>query len=168
MRSVILSLAAVFVLSAVPLAGTRQSRENAGQAHPHEVSEFAAASREQCDLAMASVADIARLIDEARRVSDVTKSRAALAAAARSVTEVRQHLGSCTDILKLLPRTAGRRTLPFTTSTATVLEVVCSAQMDPAAIPAARHEGQQYYFCSEADRDEFQKDPTRFLAEPHR
>ena len=116
---------------------------------------------------MASVDDIDRLIADARRSADVIQTRAPLDAAARAVREVRQHLGSCTDILKLMPQT-GKRTLRFTTTTATLLDVVCGITTDRATVPTVTHEGQQYFFCSESDRDEFQKEPSRFLAEPHR
>ena len=167
MRRVIVSLAAALLLAVPVVTAAQQPKGTAIQDHPHEVSDFAAASRAQCELAMASVNDIARLVENARRSADVTQTRTSLDAAARAVREVRQHLGSCADILKLMPQT-GRRTLRFTTTTATLLEVVCGVKADPPTVPTATHEGQQYFFCSEADRDEFQKDPPRFLAEPHR
>ena len=168
MRRAILSMTAVVLFGVASVAAVAQSPQAGGQDHSHELSDFAAASLDQCQLAIASVEDIARFVDDASRAADVTRSRTALDAAARSVREVRQHLGSCADILKLLPQTPWRRTLRFTTTTATILDVLCRTKMDLTAIPTASHEGQPYYFCSEADRDEFQKEPARFLAEPHR
>ena len=166
-RRATLIVAAVVVVT-LPLRADAQEPTKAGtQDHPHEVSDFAAASLAQCQLAMASVDDIARLVADARRSADVSRMHASLDAAARAVREVRQHLGSCADILKLMPQT-GKRTLRFTTTTATLLEVVCGAKTDPATVPTVTHEGQQYFFCSEADRDEFQKNPAQVLAEPHR
>ena len=166
-RRATLIVAAVVLLSVGSRAEAQEPTKAGTRDHPHEVSDFAAASLAQCQLAMASADDIARLVADARRSADVTQIHASLDAAARAVREVRQHLGSCADILKLMPQT-GKRTLRFTTTTATLLEVVCGVKMDPATAPTVTHEGQPYFFCSEPDREEFQKDPARFLAEPHR
>lgn len=168
MRLLVFGLAAVLVSGAVLVGAPQQSTQRSAHDHSHEVSDFVGASLQQCELAMASVEDIARKLADARSSNDVTRSRAALDAATRSVSEVRQHLGSCSDTLKLVPRERARPALRFTTTMATVLDVLCGVTMDAAATPTASHDGQQYFFCSEADRDEFQKDPARFLVEPHR
>jgi YHS domain-containing protein len=39
----------------------------------------------------------------------------------------------------------------------------CSPQFDPSTAPSTSYEGKTYYFCSEADRDEFLKDPRMSL-----
>ena len=168
MRRIILHLAAVLALVAATPAAQQPAATAAGPAHPHELSDFAAASLGQCQLALASVDDMASLIDESRRASDAARSRAPLDAATRAVTEVRLHLASCIDTLKLIPQTPGRRILRFTTTTATLLDVLCGVTMAPGAVPTATHNGQEYFFCSAADRDDFQKDPPRFLVQPHR
>jgi YHS domain-containing protein len=44
-----------------------------------------------------------------------------------------------------------------------VVDPRCAATIDMINAPRAAHEGKVYYFCSEADRDAFVKDPTAYL-----
>ena len=39
----------------------------------------------------------------------------------------------------------------------------CSLQIDPRTAPSTSYEGKTYYFCSEADRIEFLKNPQMSL-----
>jgi YHS domain-containing protein len=39
----------------------------------------------------------------------------------------------------------------------------CSVKIDPRTAPSTSYEGKTYYFCSEADRGEFLKDPGMSL-----
>ena len=168
MVRVIVHAAAILALAAAPAAAQQPVAAASTAAHPHELADFAAASLGQCELALASVDDIAGLVEESRRASDATRARAPLDAATRAVREVRLHLASCIDTLRLIPQSPGSRAPRFTTTTATLLEVLCGVTIAAGAVPTATHEGQSYFFCSEVDRAEFQKDPSRFLARPHR
>ncbi|MCG0239427.1 MAG: YHS domain-containing protein [Firmicutes bacterium] len=42
---------------------------------------------------------------------------------------------------------------------------VCNMEVDPGTAPArADHNGTTYYFCSEACRQEFERDPEKYAA----
>jgi Cu+-exporting ATPase len=42
---------------------------------------------------------------------------------------------------------------------------VCGMEMDPATAPARmERDGRTYYFCSQACKDQFEKNPAQFAA----
>jgi Cu+-exporting ATPase len=43
------------------------------------------------------------------------------------------------------------------------IDPACAQTIDVATAPRAIHQGKAYYFCSQAEREEFLKDPTAFL-----
>lgn len=48
---------------------------------------------------------------------------------------------------------------------ATVKDPVCGMQIDPRAAAASReHDGETYYFCSDACLRQFEKDPGKYAA----
>jgi YHS domain-containing protein len=40
----------------------------------------------------------------------------------------------------------------------------CGSSFDPATAPSAVYDGRRYYFCSQADRNDFLKDPAMSLS----
>ena len=45
------------------------------------------------------------------------------------------------------------------------LDTACGGRVDLATAPRATYMGKTYYFCSDADRRAFERDPERFLRE---
>ena len=84
------------------LSGQREEQKT--PAHEHTAYDLMAASREQCDLAVAELTDLSRVLADARRADDAVHLRAAVIASERPLTEVKQHLGSCLDIMKMVQR----------------------------------------------------------------
>lgn len=59
----------------------------------------------------------------------------------------------------------GRITFEAPDGVATELrDPVCGASLPDRSEPSAAYEGESYYFCSENCRQEFLKDPTRYVA----
>lgn len=46
---------------------------------------------------------------------------------------------------------------------ATEKDLVCGMKVDPATSEKASYQGKNYYFCSREDREEFQKNPEKFI-----
>ena len=61
-----------------------------------------AASREQCSIASAAVAELSDLLRDARHAKDLTQIRTTLDQTQSPLLELRTHLGSCGDIMKML------------------------------------------------------------------
>jgi len=46
-----------------------------------------------------------------------------------------------------------------------LLDLVCGMHMDPEEAPAVTtYGGESYYFCSDTHKEEFERDPEKFLA----
>jgi YHS domain-containing protein len=55
-----------------------------------------------------------------------------------------------------------------TTTVPGELAAVCGEEIDIDAAPRATFQGQTYYFCTQADREEFEKDPNEYLKRAER
>ena len=47
-----------------------------------------------------------------------------------------------------------------------VADLKCSNAVDPRTVPRMLYQGRMYYFCTEASRAEFAKDPSKFVTPP--
>jgi trehalose synthase len=61
------------------------------------------------------------------------------------------------------PRAAATVPLARVRLTGEVRDLVCGMRVDPARAPGLKHQGQQYYFCSDACRTLFAAMPERYL-----
>jgi YHS domain-containing protein len=49
-----------------------------------------------------------------------------------------------------------------------VQDPVCGQQIDPAEAEAiSEYQGDRFYFCCEECKEEFDRDPTRYIRAPH-
>lgn len=49
-------------------------------------------------------------------------------------------------------------------ATATVKDPVCKMNVDPAQALKVERDGKTYYFCSEHCKEQFEKDPAKYVA----
>jgi len=47
-----------------------------------------------------------------------------------------------------------------------IAELKCQNAADPRTAPRMLYQGRMYYFCTEASRAEFAKDPSKFVTAP--
>ena len=62
------------------------------------------------------------------------------------------------------PPAASRASAP--TPPVNIAELKCSNAVDPKTAPRMLYQGRMYYFCTEASRAEFAKDPAKFVTAP--
>ncbi|MBY0497436.1 MAG: hypothetical protein K2Y23_24805 [Cyanobacteria bacterium] len=129
--------------------------------------------REHCQLPMKSMEQMQKTMDDANASNDPAKMRAALDQAQKPLGDMKEHMGMCMDMMKMMEKMHGGgmgnmmggsgamgmmagEQIRMATS-ASDLATVCEGKVSARNAPAASHEGRTYYFCSKEDKEKFAK-----------
>lgn len=63
------------------------------------------------------------------------------------------------------PRASAETTVTGAMPATSLGALKCAAEVDPKVVPRMLYQGRMYYFCSEQDRSEFAKEPTKYKTE---
>lgn len=136
--------------------------------------------REHCQATTKSLEQMTKMMDGASASNDPAKMRAALDQARKPLTEMQEHMGMCMNMMNMMEKMHGKggmggmmqdghmgmmqgqQALKFATSAAELNEL-CGRQVDTKTAPRATRQGKTYYFCSEADKATFEKDPAKYV-----
>jgi YHS domain-containing protein len=97
---------------------------------------------------------------EAKRSGTVAEMRNHVEAAEKAMAEMGKHMSLCMGMMAKMhggmmsgeKRTAGK-----------VVDPVCGMTVETETAPSVTYKGKTYYFCSEDDKQEFEKDPAQYL-----
>ncbi len=144
------------VAGTVALAGLFGARPSAAD---HSNAASAAPGSKGC-MAEESVDSIDQLLkdlDDARQSNDIHRMRSAL-------DEARKPLNQMRDCLDLARKQANKDKGKGPVATAVKdLGLLCGYEIDETRAPKAVYQQITYYFCSDNDRADFEKQPTKYL-----
>jgi YHS domain-containing protein len=118
-------------------------------------------------------------IEQAKASNDAARMRAALDQAQKPLADMRDHMNMCMTKMGNMQgmgnmhgmggmqggagahdMSAGQQ--PGANRSGQEIDPVCKMKVDPETAPTATYQNQTYYFCSEADKAKFLKDPAAF------
>jgi YHS domain-containing protein len=119
------------------------------------------------------------LLDQAKAQTG-DQAKATVEQARRQLAEAQQHMGACQDMCDTKMQGhenhgghgghamhqghAGHHAAPAAAGQAQVTDPVCGMTVDPKTAAAKSvYAGKTYYFCSQDDKEKFDKDPEKYL-----
>ncbi len=100
-------------------------------------------------------------LEEARQTNSPQRMRAAMDDLQAALAEVRTQLTLCVKPATKTGPGAGNSSPQAPAGKA--IDPVCGTEVNPASAPKATWEGKTYFFCSEADKAKFEKNPKSFV-----
>ena len=173
-----LAIGAALLLSGSALAQQNQQQKPSTQGKPQmSMDEMMKGCREHCEQTSASIDRMMQTMDEARQSNDPAKMRAALDQAQKPLAEMKQHMNMCMNMMGMMQKMHGRggmmgggmggmmagKDAPRMATSPEQLDPVCQMKVDSKAAPQTTHKGTTYYFCSEADKATFLKNPEAYI-----
>jgi YHS domain-containing protein len=151
-----------------------------GQSSPeHEKSmsmtEMMKNCRQHCESTSKSLEEMESMMNDAKESNDPAEMRAAMARMQKSMAEMKEHMDGCMRMMGMMGRMHGKGSghmsmmeadPPKMTTSREKLQELCDGAFDPKAAPRADYKGKTYYFCSEADKSQFEKDPEKYVKSP--
>jgi YHS domain-containing protein len=156
------TLSAAALLAAVPVLahehGEDHGKMEAGQCPHHQ------AVTSSVDQALA-------LLDEALAAKDPAQMSAKIAEARQQLAEAKDHMAECQEMCSGMMGGHGEHHGMMDhgdpaagTAAKDLTDPVCGMPVDPAKATAKSvYKGETYYFCSQADKEKFDKDPETYL-----
>jgi YHS domain-containing protein len=103
--------------------------------------------------------------------------RAALDQAQKPLAEMKQHMSMCMNMMGMMQKMHGMggmmgsgmggmmadKDAPRMATSPEQLDPVCQMKVDPKTAPQTTYKGTTYYFCSEADKATFLKNPEAYI-----
>lgn len=142
------------------------------------MDDMMAGCREHCQANMKSMEQMEKTIADARALNDPAKMRAALDQAQKPLADMKEHMNMCMNMMSMMEKMHGGKgammggaghmemmrgeQLRMTTSP-NDLATLCKANVNSMNAPRATYQGKTYYFCSEADKEKFEKAPEKFI-----
>ena len=155
-RSMILAVASTVLFWIAPALAA--PHEPKGQGKP--MNDMAACHEHHMQ-ASASLDKAIALLDQARKSGNVAQKDQALEQVRQQLTETKQHMSMCMDMMKGahgdMHGSMGHD------KTAQVTDPVCGMKVDPKTALKSVHAGKTYYFCSKEDKEKFDKNPEAYL-----
>jgi YHS domain-containing protein len=113
-------------------------------------------------------------LEAARQSNSPQELRAAIADLQTTLLEIRERATVCAALQPAQAPAdhaghgAGTPVAPAARPGATpvpaeAIDPVCSMKVDPKVAPSTAYQGKTYYFCSDADRQRFLKDPAKYI-----
>lgn len=171
----ILSVAVLLGLAAAAQQTTDKPPQKSGQM---SMGDMMSGCREHCQATMKSMEQMHKTMEEAKASNDPAKMRAALDQAQKPLADMKEHMGMCMNMMSMMDKMHGggmggmmrgsggmgmvEEQIKIATS-AHELATMCEGKVSSSNAPTASYRGRTYYFCSQADRDKFQKEPEKFL-----
>lgn len=104
------------------------------------------------------------LLEAARQANAPARLRAEVDNLQAAIAEVKEYLAPCMAASgATMDHAAMGHQRPAPAPLKEAIDPVCGMKVDPKTAPQATFEGKTYYFCSASDRDQFVKDPKKFL-----
>jgi YHS domain-containing protein len=119
----------------------------------HETHGCMAACAEHHSAAIKASDEIVKHLAEAKSAATPAEMRSHIEMAETSMTEMKKHMSMCMESCGMH---SDRKAL------GKVVDPVCGMDVDPAISPKAIHAGKTYYFCSDEEKANFQKNPQQY------
>lgn len=133
--------------------------------------------REHCAQTSASIDRMTQSMDEAKQSNDPAKMRAALDQAQKPLADMKQHMDMCMNMMSMMQNMKGMggmmgggmggmmsgKEAPRMATSPEQLDPVCQMKVDPKTAPQTTYKGTTYYFCSDADKATFLKNPDMYV-----
>lgn len=174
-----LAIGAALLLGGSTLAQqTQQQKPSTMQGKPEmSMDGMMKGCREHCEQTAASIDRMMQTMDEAKQSNDPAKMRAALDQAQKPLTEMKQHMSMCMNMMGMMQKMHGKggmmgsgmgdmmagKDAPRMATSPEQLDPVCQMKVDPKTAPQTTYKGTTYYFCSEADKATFLKNPEAYI-----
>lgn len=174
-----LAIGAALLLGGSALAQQgQQQKPSAMQGKPQmSMDDMMKGCREHCEQTSASIDRMVQTMDEAKQSNDPEKMRAALDQAQKPLAEMKQHMSMCMNMMGMMQKMHGMggmmgsgmggmmagKDAPRMATSPEQLDPVCQMKVDPKTAPQTTYKGTTYYFCSEADKATFLKNPEAYI-----
>jgi YHS domain-containing protein len=105
-------------------------------------------------------------LSEAKRSGTLADMRQHVESAEKAMTDMEKHMSLFMGCMmgggmKSHGMTSGEKK-----TAGKVVDPVCGMTVDPVAAPSAMYKGKTYYFCSEDDKEKFEKSPEAYVKKP--
>jgi YHS domain-containing protein len=111
---------------------------------------------------------------EAKGATTLTEMRRHVELAQSSMAEMEKQMSTCMETMhkmhggmeghhKGMTGSAMSGKSSGATAAAKAVDPVCHMEVDPANAPKATYNGKTYYFCSEAEKEQFEKNPGAYV-----
>lgn len=175
-----IAITIVAVLFGVAAAAHQRTDKPSQKTGQMSMDDMMTGCREHCQANMKSIDQMEKTMADAQASNDPAKMRAALEQARKPLTDMREHMSMCMNMMSMMEKMHGGRgmggmmggaghmemmsggQIKFTASASELISL-CSGKVTSANAPRATYEGQTYYFCSESDKEKFQKGPEKFI-----
>ena len=175
----VLAIGAALLLSGSALAQQdQQQKPSTTQEKPQmSMDNMMKGCREHCQQTSASIDGLVQTMDEAKQSNDPEKMRAALDQAQKPLAEMKRHMSMCMNMMGMMQKMHGMggmmgggmggmmagKDAPRMATSPEQLDPVCQMKVDPKTAPQTTYKGTTYYFCSEADKATFLKNPEAYI-----
>lgn len=110
-------------------------------------------------------------LNQAKASNDRAKMRAAIGQVQKPLSEMKQHMTMCTQMMGMMEKMHGGMMKDTHASmiqtekqtTAKVVDPVCGMEVDPKTSESAIYKGKTYYLCSKEEKEKFQKNPEQYI-----
>lgn len=136
---------------------------------------------EHCQQTSTSIDKVLTSLRDAKASNDPARMRAAIEEAEKPLGMMHQHMSMCMKMMNMMQgegmgnmhgegmgnmkgdmmNHGGMHGSKDAANMA--VDPVCGMKVDPKTAPSAKHKGETYYFCSAAEKAQFEKDPASFL-----
>ena len=152
-------VAMLFGIAAVAQQPADKPAQKGGQM---SMDDMMAGCREHCQASMKSMDQMAKAMADAKASNDPAKMRAALDQAEKPLTDMREHMSMCMNMMNMMQKMHGGGMggmmggmmsgdqIKVATSTSELANL-CEGKVSAADAPRATYQGRIYYFCSQAD-----------------
>lgn len=101
-------IGAALMLGGTALAQQAQQKPPAAQSKPEmSMDSMMTGCREHCQRTSAAMDRVMQIMEEAKQSKDVTKMRAALEAAQKPLSDMKQHMTMCTNMMGMMEKMHG-------------------------------------------------------------
>jgi YHS domain-containing protein len=167
-------IAVWFGVAAVAQQTAAKPSQKGGQM---SMDDMMAGCRKHCQTTMKSMEQMERTMVDAKASNDPAKMRAALDQAQKPLADMKEHMNMCMNMMNMMQKMHGQggmmggaghmgmmsgEQLRMTTSP-NDLGTLCKANVNSMNAPRATYQGKTYYFCSDADKEQFEKTPQKFI-----
>lgn len=169
-RSMLAGLAAAALL-APPQAALAEKHEHEDQQGQMAPQQGMPGMMERCmqhhQQVMSGLDQMARDMEQARASNDPARMREALDRSVRQMRQMRSQMQANMRDMQAMRSRMGSMMMGGGAGPAAAVrqqyETACGRPLDPATAPQTAYQGRLYYFCSEGEKRQFERDPEGFM-----
>lgn len=143
----------VFVLATAALAGAHEKKT--GKA----TGDMMNGCGEHHSAAMKASDEVSMHLAEAKRSTTLAEMRTHVEMADKAMAAMKNHMSMC---METMDKMHGDMMSGEKKTAAKMTDPVCNMAVDTASAFSAMYKGKTYYFCSEEDKQKFEKNPEQY------